>query len=310
MNLLTKAITLCGALALSFSLTGCGATGHVGGGGHIPDPIGGSGGWDFGFFIGNDGEMYYYAEDGRKICVEMVWSNSAGETIGEPVDMEIPGSGQVPAGAVRWEINEVECPDEDEDGDGDGDGDGGGSMWTPQSSQTVQADRKPVKLYENFIMGGPTIPMRGQRNVTYAFTIAGTRDAARAISASIVENGPGVAIGWKVDVHYFVEMIPEHDGLGNELGATLRWCDQGDDIETLIFDFNGYYYAELGVTTNLLHYDLPGDWNVVETFIPIDEFELPGSTYWWNNEGQAWWTTDGSSYQFAGSFYCRHQESP
>jgi hypothetical protein len=242
-------------------------------------------------WVHSDGEQSMEIDSTKPICLEICFSGSRGEDLG-CVTIEVPGSAQVPAGAVRWEASIVPCPDA-----GGGGGGGGGGMFEPfttsSPAQSIgsQQNAGHGQRYQWNLLGGIVYPVTdGNTNVNYSFQInAPTLDAAKARRDLVLSGGIGTPVGFGFNIIYYNESEAELDSLGVPQGVRMRQAEVNDEFTTFALTVNDVLFAELGLTGNLLRYDASNGWNVVETFVPNSAFDTNVSTF--DNSVYVSWTT-------------------
>ncbi len=285
---LTRALLLGTTFAVAASITGCGTTGEVGGDFETPLPGGGS--LTGKFRVSINGDTSADVDATKPVCIEVCFSGADGADLG-CVTIEVPGSAQVPKGAVRWEASIVDCPE-------GGSGGGGGGMFDPFAprsqaggGQQGQKLAVPCPATQWELLGGSIFPIAdGSTNVSYSFHInAASLAHAKARRDMVLAGGIGTPVGTGFDVIFYNESEAEFDSMGVPTGVRMRQAEVNDDFTTYRLTVNGQSFAELGVTGNLLHYGSSNGWNVVETFVPTSAFDTTPGTF--DNQAEADWTS-------------------
>ncbi len=274
-------------------IAACTASGHAEGEGEIDPPFVPPIKWKVSATLGDyeiDG-----GEDHANKCVKVTWTDAEGAEISsETLETDGSGgaSGQVPAGAVRWEAKVVDCPEEEDSSVRKS----SGGMFDPfgQVVQGVQGPQQqryavPTNTREFFIYGAPIVPSQadGADNLTYSFLVRAKSYAqAENLIAPIIAGGVGTPVPPSVKVISFSTM---EAGLA---GGRVMSAMPGT-YQDFSFDFNnGAFTADLASGHNTINYQI-GSWDVVEMVIPLADFDFgfaPGVTY--SNEGSATFTTD------------------
>ncbi len=272
---LTRALLLGTAFALSAFITGCSTTGEVGG--DFETPLPGGGNLSGTFRVGINGDTSADVDATKPVCVEVCFSGADGADLG-CVTMEVPGSAQVPPGAVRWDASIVDCP---------------GGEATPGLQQRRLPVPDPAAHWE--LVGGNIFPSAdGSTNVSYSFRIrAASLARAKARRDMVLAGGIGTPVGLGFNVIFYNESEAEFDGAGIPTGVRMRQAEVNDEFMTYGLTINGLTFAELGVTGNLLHYDASNQWNVIETFVPTSAFDTSPGTF--DNQAESDWTSVNTS---------------
>ncbi len=215
-----------------------------------------------GFTLGSDGNWAYDASEksGAAICLEFTWSDAAGQEISSGT-VELPASGPVPTGAVRWEATVVTCPDE---------GDVTAALAPPALGQGLQ--------YRHFhVMGGPLMLEPGasdpSRHASYSFLVE-ARDAAAAsaLVAPIVAGGPGTPVPATVEVLYYNTLVPTS-------GGALMVTAVQEPFDSYRLDWNGEVgYGDLASGHNANLVSLPNGWWAVQSVVQDADFVDDPST--------------------------------
>jgi len=274
----------------SLAIVACTASGHAEGEGVIDPPFVPPIAWKISATLGE--YEIEGGEDHANKCVKVTWTDKDGAEISsETLETDGSGSasGQVPAGAVRWEAKVVDCPEEEDEEKTDN----SGGMFDPFSTQNPpqQSSRQAILVSsrEFFIYGAPITPSDddGAMNLTYSFLVRAQNYAhAESLIAPIIAGGVGTPVPASVKVLNFSTM--EAGLAGGRLVSAMP-----GRFQTYTFDFNsGAFYADLASGTNTINYQI-GSWDVVEMVIPLSAFDFgfaPGVTY--SNDGDATFTTD------------------
>ena len=287
-NRLTLALL---GIVTCLGIAACTASGHAEGEGRIDPPFIPPIDWKISATLGEyelDG-----GEEHANKCVKVTWTDKDGAEISsETLETDGSGgaSGQVPAGAVRWEAKVVDCPEEEDDEETDG----SGGMFDPFSTQNPvgqQQSRKAILVNsrEFFIYGAPITPSDddGEMNLTYSFLVRAQNYAhAESLIAPIIAGGVGTPVPPSVKVISFSTMEAGIAG-GRIVSA------QPGLFQSYTFDFNnGAFTADLNNGHNTINYQI-GGWDVVEMVVPLKAFDFGfagGVTY--SNEGTATFTTN------------------
>ena len=283
---MNRILLLGAAFAATSFVVGCSTTGEVGG--DLETPLPGGGSLNATFRVGFGGQTTADLEATEPVCIEVCFSDATGADL-DCVTIEVPGSAQVPAGAVRFEATIVDCPQ-------DGDTDGGGMadlLAGPQ--QPSQAVPLPYPLTKFKLIGGNIFPSAdGSANVSYSFVVRTTDlAAAKARRDTVLAGGIGTNVGGGFNVIYYNESEAEFDAGGVPTGVRMRQAEVNDDFASYRLTVNGAVFAELGVTGNLSHYSAGNGWDVVETFVPTSAFDTTPGSY--DNSCTADWTTVNTS---------------
>ncbi len=284
---LTHAFTLAAAFAASLSLASCGTTGTVGA--DMTTPVPGVGEVSVKFEVNIGGSKTATVEATKPICLKYTYRNSEGAVVGSSV-VEVPGSHQIPAGAVSWSAEVVKCPAASGSA-------GAGGMYDLSATVLVQGVQRQAIAGADMpwtFFGGNIIPnAQGATNVSYSFSIqAPSRGDAMARRDYVLAGGIGTQTGPGFEVCYYNESEAELDNLGLPVGVRMRQAEVGDDFLTYTLTVNGAIVADLSSATNLLHYSANNGWNVVESFVPLTSFDT-GTNY--DNTAEASWTTLNTS---------------
>jgi hypothetical protein len=274
----TRALSLVAVLATSLFLAACGATGSVDAEVDIPLPGGGSVG--VGVRVSNDGDKVADLS-GTPVCVKVCYRGADGRDLGCST-IEVPGSDQVPAGAVSWSATLVDCPT--------GGSGGGGRMLDPftqaPQQQLTALPKRPFVMF-----GGNLVPDIQGENVIYSFGIVALDlQAAQARRDYVLAGGIGTDVGQGFELAMWSESKTEFDLLGVPTGVRTLQAVVDDDFATYELTINDTLFADLN-TGNALHYGMGNGWNVVETFVPVSAFDT-GAIY--DNKAESTWTTWGS----------------
>lgn len=269
-----RILLLSSTFAVSALIAGCGVTAEVDADAEFPLPGGGK--VTVEARVGVNGDKTLDVEATKPLCVELCFSGSDGADLG-CVTLELPGSAQVPRGAVRVEGSEVDCPD------------GGDDPAHIGGSQPRLAVPHPKTQWELF--GTNIVPAAdGSTNVSYSFLVeAPSLEQAKARRDAVLAGGIGTPVGPGFDVIFYNESEAEFDNFGVPTGVRMRQAEVGDDFVSYRLTVNDQTFAELGSTGNLLHYAASNGWNVIETFVPTSAFDTTPGAY--DNQAEADWTT-------------------
>jgi hypothetical protein len=258
------------------ALTACGATGTTRSTGEL-DP------WFLPKISWDITTSHYDVTSGYPgACVRVIWSDDTGQTLSEQIvqtDQDGAASGQVPDGAVRWEIKRVDCPDDE----------------VAQPPCAERADQ------EYFFAGAPIMPgdQVGDDNLLYSFSIrASSASEADRLAEQVLEAGIGASVPPGVRILIYATMTAE------PTGARLVQA-QPDSFELWTLDFNqGAFRADLHDAAR----HAVGTWDVLEVSIPISAFDvdpLPGAT--WSNVGSVQYKTSGVPVAATARLRIEHQ---
>jgi len=182
------------------------------------------------------------------MCLKITYRGADGGVTGTDTPT-VPGSSQIPPGSVSQSFEIVDCdtpphtPPRLVLG------------GTPGTSRALVTDIFGGPIVLDTVDGGPL------KNAVYRFRVKNAGDSAWDEVLPILTGGPGTPVPPKVNVISFSQTIPE------TLGARLIAADTASFTEFRL-DWNGTYgYADLASGTNVIQYDAPNGWNVVETFI-------------------------------------------
>ena len=212
--------------------------------------------------VGPKGEKVYEvtADSKSKLCLEFTWSDSEGEVISTET-VELPASGKVPTGAVRWEARTVECPEK---------GDVTGGVGPP----VIGAG---VRHRHYLVAGGPLTVVPGVagplQHATYSFWVEARDSAgAAALVAPIVAGGPGTPVSAAVEVLFYNTVVPTP-------GGALVITAVREYFDTYRLDWNdsvGYGDLASGHNANLV--SLPNGWWAVQSVVQDADFDDDPST--------------------------------
>jgi hypothetical protein len=277
------------ALLASTAIVACTASGHAEGEGRIDPPFVPPIDWKISATMGE-----YEIEGGEEHankCVKVTWTDSEGAEISsETLETDGSGSasGQVPAGAVRWEAKVVDCPEPEPEPEEKA----SGGMFDPQGIGVQQTQKRiavPRSTREFFIYGAPIVPSQapGADNLTYSFLVTANSYAqAENLVAPIIAGGIGTPVPPSVKVITFSTM--EAGIAGGRVVSAMPGL-----FQSFQFDFNnGAFTADLQTGHNTINYQI-NNWDVVEMVVPLSAFDFgfsPGVTY--SNTGDATYTTD------------------
>jgi hypothetical protein len=194
-------------------------------------------------------------------CLKIEYRDSDGELLKTDV-VHVPGSSKIPAGAVSESFNTVQCPNDD------------GNVHSTASGLGAH-QVLPAPMWID-ICGWPIVPDVNDggvfKNAIYHFRVkaqAGVDPFSRI--EPILRGGPGTPVPADVIVDSFTQMIPEL------FGARMIVADTAS-FEQFRLDWNGQQgYADLATGTNVLQYELPNQWRVIESIIDVQDIQaLPG----------------------------------
>lgn len=191
-------------------------------------------------------------------CLKIEFRGADGGLISTAI-INVPGSTQIPDGAKSQSFSEVDCPPTAQFG-----------AMPLASGSTRQRSAVPFPEWMD-VFGLPVLPdlVDGgvYKNALYHFRVlAQPGTDAFTVIEPILRNGPGTSIGSSVDVISFTQFIPEAFG-GRLIAADTHPFDE------FRFDWNGTPgYSDLGTNTNVVQYDAGNSWNVIESFIPLQDF--------------------------------------
>jgi len=192
-------------------------------------------------------------------CLRIKYLASDGSDLGSKV-ISVPGSCQIPAGAVHQVIDLVDCPPP------------AGTQTSASMGSTGIGAQHGSQLPEwHDVVGFPILPDTTSGglffNAAYHLRVLClSGQDPRPAALQLVLAGPGSVVPNGVEVCSFAQLVPE---LG---GALLRVADT-DTFTRFSFDWNGVSgYADLATGANVTQYNAPNHWNVIESFIPLTDF--------------------------------------
>lgn len=182
-------------------------------------------------------------------CMRITFSDSTGAEIGS-VTIPVPGSCQIPAGAVRQSFEIVNCPPPPDPA-------------APTGSGAIAWGRAIAVPGWREIFSFPIAPQGGVSNgvVCHARVWCSAGQSASDLLRPVLAAGPGSPVPPTVDVQFFADTIP------GPSGATLR-CAAQEPILALRFDWNGTTgFGDLGGGVNSAPQTLANGWFAVESWI-------------------------------------------
>lgn len=194
-------------------------------------------------------------------CIRITYTGADGAVL-QSVTVGVPGSAQVPSGAVRQMLEIVDCPDATGPGPiGPGPA---LALRVPPGGGWAEVFSYPIAANELFF-GGP---------VCHARVLCGPGQDPHELLRPVLAAGPGAPLPPNVDVRFFAEAVV------GATGATLRFAAR-DSITSLRFDWNGVAgFADSTAGVNAIPVSLPNGWNAIETY--VDRFDLTDVAREWN----------------------------
>jgi hypothetical protein len=256
--LVIAAVLVAGSAA--FVLHSCSTVGGgVEGNGTFANPLGGD---PIRITFGiTSGTTSFAATGGAGLCIEIEWRDATGKSLGRK-QVTLPGSGQVPPGAVSWSAKQISCSGMTHLVAGGGAGAG------PHAAGT--AEELAV-----FVIGGPVRPDTETGgpflNAIYTFRVelANPAQDALEIVLPILAGGLYATVPPNVEVLSYTQIVP---GL---FGADLIVADT-EPFDVFRLDWNGQQgYADLASGTNVVAFQA-GAWRAVRAFIPLADFHGTG----------------------------------
>lgn len=275
------------ALGGGLALAACTLTGGVDVVGETDLPGGHVGRITFGAHIGPKGEKTYIVTttSNSRVCLEITWSDSEGDDISTET-VELPASGKVPAGAVRWEVRTVECPET---------GDVAGGVGPPALDRGVQ-----YRYY--LVAGGPLTVVPGAADplqyASYSFWVEARDSAgAAALVAPIVAGGPGTPVSAAVEVLFYNTLVPTP-------GGALMVTAVREVFDSYRLDWNGTVgYGDLASGHNANLISLPNGWWAVQSVVQdadfVDDPSAPGVDY--SNQAEIEFAVPSAGIRTAGA---------
>ncbi|HTF86852.1 MAG TPA: hypothetical protein VK843_00465 [Planctomycetota bacterium] len=148
---------------------------------------------------------------------------------------------------------------------------GAADAWTCAQSQDPDTDstgQSPGKWVYVYTLKADLDGSSVWGNVSGSFTVQGTpsADEIHGLIEEILLRGHGAPVPAGVEVDTFVRILPE------PLGARLRIADETQSFSSMLMQWNGSPYADLGVNSS--SYSAANGWQVIEVFIPIADFQV------------------------------------